>query len=55
VTNGSSNQVSRKLLPYCSGQNDGANIPYVLGVLVDRPVTAELGGTSCVEDRHSCP
>ena len=37
------------------GQDDGADIPNALGVLLNRPVAAELGGTGCIEDRHPCP
>lgn len=31
------------------------NVPYVLGILVDCSVTAELVWTCCVQDRHFCP
>lgn len=34
----------------CLGQDDRLDVPDVLGVLVNRPVAVELGGTGCVED-----
>jgi hypothetical protein len=36
-------------------QLDRFNVPYVLGILADGSVTAELVWTRCIQDRHFCP
>ena len=47
-------KVSVNCLNY-SKHDDGDDIPYIFCVLVYHTVTAELGGTSCVEHRRFCP
>ena len=45
----------KNLISTCLGKDDRADIPDILGILMNRPIAAELGWASCVEDRHPCP